>query len=88
MTEPGLFQKMRSRLRAFVFAPGNAPMVFLICFIALGITLTGLAAAWQEWQAHVKRVEEDKFFYDSCLIGRGSTVVCDAVMRMRERYRR
>jgi len=63
-------------------------LVALVGVIVLGIMITAVAAAWEAWQAHSRQAEQDKFFYDSCLIGRGSTVVCDAVMRMRERYRR
>ena len=79
---------MMARLRSFASNPSNIPLVALAGFIVLGIMITAVAAAWEAWQAHAKRVEQDKLFYDICLIQNGSVVACDAAMRMRERYRR
>jgi hypothetical protein len=72
----------------FAFALVHRPWLLVVSLIIFVVAIGAAAAAWDAWQAHSKRVEEDKLFYDICLIQNGNTVTCDAAMRMRARYGR
>jgi len=74
--------------RRFIFALISRPWLLATGLIAFVVAIGAASAAWDAWQAHSKRVEQDKLFYDICLIQNGNAVTCDAAMRMRARYRR